>query len=478
MLQNGADPLAGAEETASILCLDQDPVVLQALGEALAGTGTRLRILAEPSPGRPPEEAGPGFDLRRCLEAVRQERPAAVLLPVEPPEMPQLDLIRALRREGEEVPVLVTAGRGSMSLTIAAIQAGAYELLIKPLDGAKLREILDRLLASPRGAARVLPSEPPPADELTIVGESEGIVAVYKTIGRVAQSSATLLIVGESGTGKELVARVTHRASGRGGGPFLAVNCAAIPENLLESELFGHEKGAFTGAVGLKIGKFERAHGGTLFLDEIGDMSMALQSKILRALQEREVERVGGRERVAVDVRIMAATNRDLQRDVRAGRFRDDLFFRLAVVMVTLPPLRERGGDIPVLIDYFVRKFAAENGKPIEAISRSLYALLERHPWPGNIRQLRNVLERAVIMCQGRMLLPEHLPPDLFAAAPPAERAEASGPLLTLEEVEKRHIKIVLDATDWNMSRAAEILGIHRNTLRRRARELGLERVA
>ncbi len=450
--------------------------MLDAVETACAGSGFEVRR-PEPVPAVAGEP--PGFDVAAWVEAVRAQHPAAVLVEVDPAGMPQLDLVRALREEDQDVLVLATAGRGSMALTIAAIQAGAYDFLPKPLDAGKLRDTLDRALASPRGASRLLGTETGPADELTIVGESEGVLAIYKTIGRVAASSATVLIVGESGTGKELVARVTHRASSRSRGPFLAVNCAAIPENLLESELFGHEKGAFTGAVGRRVGKFERAEGGTLFLDEIGDMSLPLQSKILRVLQEREIERVGGREKVSVDVRIMAATNRDLQRDVRAGRFREDLFFRLAVVTVVLPPLRDRRGDIPLLIDFFVRRFAAENRKPIVSVSRSVYALLERHLWPGNIRQLRNALERAVIMCQGRTLVPEHLPPDLFAAPTPTPAsATPSGPLLPLEEVEKRHIQTVLEATDWNLSRAAEILGIHRNTLRRRTRELGLERVA
>ena len=461
-----------ADVTAPILCFDPDPEV----GEALRAAGARLVEI----PDVAAQASLPEFDVDAALAAVRQRSPAALVLRADPPEMPQLALLAALREAGAEVPVLVTAERGSMVLAIAAIQAGAHDLLVKPLDPEKLREALARSLAAPRGAARPLSQEPLPQDELTIVGESEGILDIYKTIGRVAGSTATVLIVGESGTGKELVARVTHRASARSGGPFLAVNCAAIPENLLESELFGHEKGAFTGAVGRKIGKFERAAGGTIFLDEIGDMSIALQSKILRVLQDRELERVGGKERLTVDVRIMAATNRDLQRDVRDGRFREDLYFRLAVVTIALPPLRQRRGDIPLLVDHFTRRFSAENAKPLEAVAHSVHALLESHPWPGNIRQLRNALERAVIMSQGRVLLPEHLPPDLFAAPAPPPEADgaAAGALQALEEVEKRHIRRVLEAVDWNLSRAAEILGIHRNTLRRRARELGLVRVA
>ncbi|HEY7529121.1 MAG TPA: sigma-54 dependent transcriptional regulator, partial [Gemmatimonadota bacterium] len=277
----------------------------------------------------------------------------------------------------------------------------------------------------------------------------------------------------------ELVAEAIHQHGARKAGPFVAVNTAAIPSELIESELFGHEKGAFTGAIARSIGKFEQANGGTLFLDEIGDMSLALQSKILRALQEREIERVGGAEKVTIDVRVIAATNRDLERDVRSGRFREDLYFRLAVVTLALPPLRERRGDLRLLVDFFTRRFASDNGKILDAISRSVHALLERHPWPGNIRQLRNVLERAVLMCQGRVLLPEHLPPELFVSDLPARmppRTAADGPLATLEEVEKQHIHHVLAATEWNLSRAADVLGIHRNTLRRRARELGIER--
>jgi DNA-binding NtrC family response regulator len=460
-----------ATSPATVLCLDEDPLVRQALGSATADGTAQVTTLPAGS-----FSDGARFDLSACLAAIRQLKPVAILLRIDTPDMPQLELVRALGRDGDETPVIAIAQRGSMALTIAAIQAGAYDLLPKPLDIAKLKEALGRALASPQETAHMLADQVAGGDELTIIGESEGIVAIYKTIGRVAESSATILIVGESGTGKELVARVTHRASSRSQGPFLAVNCAAIPENLLESELFGHEKGAFTGALGRKLGKFERAEGGTLFLDEIGDMSLALQSKILRALQEREIERVGGKEKVRVDVRIMAATNRELQRDVRAGRFREDLLFRLAVVTLALPPLRERRGDITLLIDFFTRKFAAENRKTITAISRNLYELLDCHPWPGNVRQLRNALERAVIMCQGRTLLPEHLPPELLAVPESAAPAPPAGPLLPLEEVERRHIRTVLEATDWNMSRAADILGIHRNTLRRRAMELGLER--
>jgi transcriptional regulator with PAS, ATPase and Fis domain len=296
-------------------------------------------------------------------------------------------------------------------------------------------------------------------------------------VGRVAASPATVLILGESGTGKELVAKAIHRNSGRAAGPFVAINCAAIPENLLESELFGHEKGAFTGAIGRRIGRFERASGGTLFLDEIGDMSLALQSKILRALQEREIERVGGSSAVPIDVRIVAATNRDLQAAVAEGRFREDLFYRLAVVSLTLPPLRERGADLDLLASHFVAHYAREHARPVRAVAEEVFAALRSHPWPGNVRQLRNAMERAVVMSDGEVLLPQHLPPDILHPSSPRTPTQDHGemPLVTLEEMEKRMIVRALRETSDNLTMAAERLGIHRNTLRRKVAEYGIE---
>jgi transcriptional regulator with PAS, ATPase and Fis domain len=260
----------------------------------------------------------------------------------------------------------------------------------------------------------------------------------------------------------------------------VAINCAAIPENLLESELFGHEKGAFTGAIGRRIGRFERAHGGTLFLDEIGDMSMALQSKILRATQEREVERVGGGNPVSIDVRIVAATNRDLSQAVREGRFREDLYYRLAVVTVLLPPLRDRGNDLDLLSMHFFAHYAREHGRPVRAVAEEVFNVLHRHPWPGNVRQLRNAAERAVVMADGEILLPQHLPADILSP-PEAHSANGTGaapsepPLVTLEEMEKRMIRRALRETANNVTVAAERLGIHRNTLRRKITDYGID---
>jgi two-component system response regulator HydG len=302
--------------------------------------------------------------------------------------------------------------------------------------------------------------------ESAFLGASPRVLAAVDVARQVADSTATVLVQGESGTGKELLARIVHESSGRAHGPFVAVNCAAIPESLLESELFGHERGAFTGAAARRVGRFERASGGTLFLDEVGDMSPTMQAKILRALQEHEVERVGGDAPVRVDVRVVAATNRDLEAEVAAGRFREDLFYRLAVVVVVLPPLRERGSDAELLAREFAKAFAREHGRPVRDLSPEAAALLRAHSWPGNVRQLRNVVERAVLLADGETLREDHLPPALRAAA------ADSGRFLPLRELERQHIRRALEVTGGNLRDTAHILGIHRNTLRQKLRDI------
>jgi DNA-binding NtrC family response regulator len=311
---------------------------------------------------------------------------------------------------------------------------------------------------------------------------------------RVAPTTATVLIRGESGTGKELLARLLHQRSRRASAPFVAVNCAAVPEHLLESDFFGHEQGAFTGAVARRVGRFERASGGTLFLDEIGDMSMSLQAKMLRAIQEREVERVGGVQPIPVDLRVVAATHRDLEEDIAAGRFREDLYYRLAVVVVTLPPLRERGDDIQRLAEHCVERAAEDHQLPVPVIASETLALLRAHPWPGNVRQLKNTLERAVLVSEGAYLLPAHLPPEfrrhpalkylsgMDRRMPHDRRAKPerrSGPttvdVTPIEALEREHLRRALTATAGHLGRAAAMLGIHRNTLRRRIRMYGLD---
>jgi DNA-binding NtrC family response regulator len=383
-----------------------------------------------------------------------------------------LELIRRVAREPNAGALVLVAAAPSLRLAMEAPALGAAELLATPLRAA---DVL-RVLRASRTIAGIALPDAPDGDEL--VGGSPELLGVFKTVGRVGPSPATVLVTGESGTGKELVARAIHAVSPRAGGAFVAVNCAAIPEDLLESELFGHERGAFTGAVARKIGRFERAHGGTLFLDEIGDMSLVLQARILRALQEREIERVGGEERIPLDVRVVAATHRDLQALIAAGDFREDLFYRLAVVRLHLPPLRERAGDLRPLALHYAARFARAYGRPLRAVSPEALERLEAHSWPGNVRELRNVLERAVLLAPGDVLLPEHLEVDAPAAG---EVAAADGgnlpgyaPELSMAQVEALHIRQVLDRVGGHFGRAAELLGMHRNTVSRKAVEYGI----
>jgi transcriptional regulator with PAS, ATPase and Fis domain len=306
---------------------------------------------------------------------------------------------------------------------------------------------------------------------------------VYKLVARVAQTQSTVLVVGESGTGKELVARAIHNHSARAQGPFVAVNCTALTESLLESELFGHQKGAFTGAVAQKRGLFEEAQGGTLFLDEIGDVGPKMQAQLLRVLQEGEIRRVGGTEAVRVDVRVVAATNRELEDEVKAGRFREDLYFRINVVTVRLPPLRERPSDIALLVDHFLAKYAARERRADAGLAPEAMLALERYPWPGNVRELENVIERALALSKDGVVLSSDLPPELSdAAATPGSAAPGDGHLYadrpTLAELERRYIELVLKETGGNKKRAAEVLGIDRRTLYRtlEREEKGAER--
>jgi two-component system response regulator HydG len=345
---------------------------------------------------------------------------------------------------------------------IAPVQAGDVARLVQRVSGSTDDVAIPLPPARTSGAVT----------GVEMVAQSPAMVAVYREIATVAPSTATVLILGPSGAGKELAARAVHVHGPRRAGPFVAVNCAAIPENLLESELFGHEKGAFTGAIARRVGRFERAHGGTLFLDEIGDMSLVLQSKILRAVQEREIERVGGADAIPVDVRLIAATNRDLVAEVAAGRFREDLYYRLAVVTIRLPPLADRGDDLLLLAAHFLREFGRTYHKDVRAISGPALRLLQEHRWPGNVRELRNVLERAILRADGDVLRAEHLPEEW--RTPPGMSVTPTGALPTLSELEARHIARVLSHANGHVGEAAQILGIHRNTLARKIREYGL----
>jgi DNA-binding NtrC family response regulator len=383
----------------------------------------------------------------------------------------------AIAGQAEVGAVLLSSAQATLEVTLAARRAGAAAVLSEPLSSDALAGELLHLF----GRSRRVPLPEPPADgHANILGSSAPIARVFDVIARVANTPATVLVTGESGTGKELVARMLHEAGSRSRAPFVAVNCAAIPEQLLESELFGHERGAFTGALAQKPGRFERAAGGTLFLDEIGDMSLVLQAKILRALEEREVERVGGTKPVPVDVRVVAATNRSLPERISRGEFREDLYYRLAVIQLELPPLRERAGDVDLLALHFAASFASTYARPVKWIAEDALARIRSYPWPGNVRELRNVMDRAVLLCRGSTLSVQdlRLGEDAPRASPraPDESAEYP-PTLTLAEVEARHIGRVLQHTRGHLGEAASVLGIHRNTLTRKVQEYGIQGV-
>ena len=374
-------------------------------------------------------------------------------------------------RGAEGAPRLIAvAERPSMGLVLRAEKLGVLDLLSSPLRREDFLRALQWLRSAVTEVPIPLPAvEPQGIGPYALVGQSPAMLEVYKLIARVAGSSATVLIQGDSGTGKEVVARAVHHNGPMSAGPFVAVNCAAIPENLLESELFGHEKGAFTGAVARKIGRFEQAGGGTLFLDEVADMSLALQAKILRAVQEREIERVGGGEPIPVTVRLIAASNRDLREAITQGRFREDLYYRLAVVIIRLPRLVERGDDLLLLTAYYTHLFSDKYSKRVGAISDRAFEALRNRPWVGNVRELRNVIERAVIVANDTTLRLEQLPEELRG-----EDGRSPSGLLTMAEAEARHIARVLAHTGGQIGAAAEVLGIHRNTLTRKIREYGL----
>jgi two-component system nitrogen regulation response regulator GlnG len=429
------------------------------------------------------------------LETLTRHRPDVVILDIYLGDATGLDTFHRIRRLDPDLPVILITGHGTTDLAIEAIKHGAFDYLLKPLELPALRELVARACAARRPAADAAPARPEPTTPEApdaLVGRCAAMQEVYKAIGRVAPQDVNVLILGESGTGKELVARAIHQHSHRAAGPFLALNCAAIPEALLESELFGHEKGAFTGAERRRIGKFEQGNGGTLFLDEVGDMTPLTQTKILRVLQEQRFERVGGSEPLRTDARLIAATNADLERLVATARFRSDLYFRLRVFTIRLPPLRERGDDLALLADHLVRRYSRELRMAPPQIAAETLAALLRHDWPGNVRELQSVLLQALLHLHGPVLRPEHLPANLLRPLPPADTAaEAAtepdwdrfvqGRLAAGSEdlyaeslalMERRLLTRVLRHTGGNQVQAARILGITRGSLRTKLRAL------
>ena len=463
-----------------LLVIDDEPAILHAFRRGFQQSDVTVLTAASGAEG---------------LTMVTQYDPDVVLLDLALPDLSGLDVFRRLHQRHPKIPVIFITGHGTTDTAIEAMKLGAFDYLLKPLELAHLRELVGRACAISRlmRVPAVTEDEPiqEPADVL--VGRCPAMQDVYKAIGRVAPQDVTVLIRGETGTGKELVARAIYHHSRRATAPFLAVNCAAIPETLLESELFGHERGAFTGAERKRIGKFEQCSGGTLFLDEIGDMTPLTQAKILRVLQAQQFERVGGNETIQTDVRIIAATNRDLEHLIAEEQFRSDLYYRLSVFPIVLPPLRERGDDLPLLVHHFLKQLGPALGKEVQEVAAETLDVLRQYAWPGNVRELQSLLKQALLHATGPVLLPDFLPAALRTPkdSPPAapgmpfpdwerfltDRLHAGSTELyaeALTAMERQLLTLVLRHTGGNQLQAAQLLGITRNSLRHKLRALGI----
>ena len=443
------------------------------------------------------------IDGRQALSMIQDNCYDLAILDIKMPGINGLDLLDRVREMKSDLLVVIMTAEASMKNAVEAMKRGAYDYITKPFDLDVIDAIVEKVGKAREIAGQVTMLKQELKEryqvEKNIIGNSPPMQEVYKTIGKVAVSDITILIQGESGTGKELVARAVHFNSGRLGKPFVAINCAAIPRELLESELFGSEKGAYTGAAERKQGKFEQANHGTIFLDEIGDMPLDLQAKILRVLQEHEVTRVGGNQSIPVDVRIVAATNQELLERVRQKEFREDLYYRLNVVPITLAPLRERRSDIPDLAGYFLDRICSELAIPSKQLSPDALAILNAHSWPGNVRELENTIKRAVILSNDPLLTAADFqgvqPAVGDATLPPQETSlealvdaklrtsfhgiekldKSDIHAMVLEQVERPLLRFILEKTRWNQVKAADLLGINRNTLRKKIHDLGIE---
>jgi nitrogen regulation protein NR(I) len=459
-----------------ILIVDDDSSMRYSLNRMLEGQGLGVSL------------AKNGIE---ALERFAQDHPDLVVMDIKMPGRSGLEVLREIKEKDPKALVILMTAFGTTETAIEAMKFGAFDYILKPFDIPQMRGLVERALKISRMMKKMvsLPDrEETKGSEETLVGSSLAMQQVYKMIGQVAATEVTVLLRGESGTGKEMVARAIYHHSRRGDKPFLPVNCAAIPETLLESELFGHEKGAFTGALTRRVGKFEQCHGGTLFLDEIGDMTPATQAKILRVLQDRQFERLGGSERITSDVRVIVATNKDLEKGIREGTFRQDLYYRLKVVTLHLPPLRERKEDIPELVRYFLQRFRADINREVLDISPKSLENLMRYPWPGNVRELENAVKRALVIAKSHSLLPEDFSLDgMEREMGPAEHLDLEERLQRMmdpvfkellelsrrspgtdlmSELERILIKRALQETKGNQVQAAVLLGISRNTLR------------
>jgi two-component system nitrogen regulation response regulator GlnG len=465
---------------AHLLLIDDDPdLIPQQVRQAFAAPAHRVVVAATGDAG---------------IERVRSDPPDVILLDLRLPDQSGLDVYHAIREIDARIPVIFATMAKTADTAIEAMKQGAFDYLFKPLDLGQVRRVVGEALEVGRRmrAPAVLAAALPDTDvEGAILGECPAMREVYKSIGRVAGQDVTVLICGETGTGKELIARAIYQHSSRAKAPFMALNCAAIPENLLESELFGHEKGSFTGADRRRIGKFEQCNGGSILLDEIGDMPLVLQPKILRVLQEQSFERVGGNETVRTDVRLIAATHRDLKTLSAEGKFRADLYYRLSVFTIQLPPLRQRGEDLPMLVRHYVRRCNRELGREVSEIDPEAIERLRNYSWPGNLRELQSVVKQAMLQARGSVLLPAFLPDLSTGTAQPAVPASVN---LDLEAFVRQRLQpdvrdlyaeahgqfdrfllaSVLEYTGGSQHQAARLLGIARQTLRLKLRDLGL----
>ncbi len=467
-----------------ILVVDDEESVRWALRKALERAGHQVDLAADGAAGLKASE-DPGVDL--------------ALLDVRLPARDGLDVLREIRKRRPDLPVIMMTAYGTLQVAVEAMRLGAYDYIGKPFDMDEVLLVIEKAIeaqALAQEVTRLRQTIEGSLDLGGIVGGSPAMQHIFKAVGKVAGTDLTVLLRGESGTGKELIARAVHENSRRKGRPFVPVNCAAIPRELLESELFGHEKGAFTGAVSGRRGRFEQAEGGTVFLDEVGDMDLSLQTKLLRVLQERRIERLGGEGSIPVDVRIVAATNQDLEAAVARRAFREDLFYRLNVVSIHLPPLRDRREDIPALVDHFLAGFAREQNAAPKMFSPEAMELMLASGWPGNVRELENVVKRAAALATTSLILPHHLPDALRPTGGPQETLRPSDAFPTdwirteltrlqgsrdgrlhdhfVACIERPLLELVLRRTGGNQVRAAELLGINRNTLRKRIKELGI----
>jgi two-component system response regulator AtoC len=442
---------------AGVLVADDDPVALDLLAEVLAGEGYRVRT---------------AHNGAECLRLAEAEPFDLAIVDLRMPGVDGLGVIRRLAELQPGTPALILTAFATIDTAIECIREGACDYLSKPFTMEEIKAVVRRILLSRRLARSGAEPRPESLDREAIqdlVGQSPAMVAVYTLVARVARLDTTVLIQGETGTGKELVARAVHRASARAAGPFVVVDCTAVPEGLFESELFGHERGAFTGALSARRGLFEAAAGGTCFLDEIGELAPPLQAKLLRVLQDQAIRRVGGNDWIPVSVRIIAATNRNLAEQVAEGRYREDLYYRLNVVTIDLPPLRDRSGDIPLLAQHMLDKYARAAGKRIAGFAPEALARLVARDWPGNVRELENAVERAVALCASELIMPDDLPVPARADAP-APPGGLPHARMTLDEMKRWYVGKVLDEVGGNKLRAAEILGVDRGTLYRTLR--------